>query len=407
MKAAARARAARGRPAAAGGAPVRETFLPFAAPAIDEREIAAVVATLRSGWLATGPRTAEFERAFAGYVGTRHAVGLTSGTAALGLALEIAGVGPLDEVVTTPLTYVATVHEIAHRRATPVLADVDPRTFNLDPRAVEHRITPRTKAILLVHFAGRACAMDAFVGLARRYGLVLVSDAAHAIETRYAERGVATWCPLTAYSFHPVKNLTTGEGGMIATDDPAAVETLRSLRLHGVTADAWSRGQNADAPAWDVVRLGYKCNMSDLQASLGLAQLERLEERLARRAELWAAYDEGLAGLPGITTPPVEPRANRHARHLYNVLVEPQATGIGRQALCAALAQENVGTGHHYPAVHRTTLYRERLGATDADLPHASSVSDRIVTLPLHPRMTVADVASVVEALWRIVEYHA
>ena len=250
-----RAAAYRGRPAVAGGAPVRETFLPFAAPTIDEDEIAAVVATLRSGWLATGPRTAEFERAFADYVGTRHAVGLTSGTAALGLALEVAGVGPGDEVVTTPLTYVATVHEIAHRRALPVLADIDPRTFNLDPRQVEERLTPRPKAILLVHFAGRPCAMEAFVDLARRHGLALVSDAAHAIETRYAGRGLATWGPLTAYSFHPIKNLTTGEGGMIATDDPPAVETLRSLRLHGVTADAWSRGQKRDVPAWDVVRL--------------------------------------------------------------------------------------------------------------------------------------------------------
>jgi dTDP-4-amino-4,6-dideoxygalactose transaminase len=378
----------------------------MAQPAIGEDEIAAVVATLRSGWLATGPRTAEFEERFAAYVGARHAVGLTSGTAALGLALEVAGIGPGDEVVTTSLTYVATVHEIVHRGAKPVLADVDARTLNLDPRAVEARITPRTRAILLVHFAGRPCAMDAFADLARRHGLVLLSDAAHAIETRWAERPVASFCSFSAYSFHPVKNLTTGEGGMIATDDPRAVETLRSLRLHGVTTDAWRRGHDSEAPAWDVVRLGYKCNMSDLQASLGLAQLAHLEDRLSRRAELWAAYDAGLAGLPGIVTPAVEPEANRHARHMYTVLVDP-AAGLDRQALCAALARENIGTGHHYPAIHRTKLYRERLALEDADLPHASAVSDRIVTLPLHPRMSLDDVADVVEAVRRIVERSA
>jgi dTDP-4-amino-4,6-dideoxygalactose transaminase len=386
--------------------PVRDTFLPLAQPAIGEDEIAAVVATLRSGWLATGPRTAEFEERFAAYVGARHAIGLTSGTAALGLALEVAGIGPGDEVVTTSLTYVATVHEIVHRGATPVLADIDPRTLNLDPRGVEARITPRTKAILLVHFAGRPCAMDAFVDLARRRGLVLLSDAAHAIEARYDERPLASFSSFSAYSFHPVKNLTTGEGGMIATDDPQAVDTLRQLRLHGVTTDAWRRGQDPGAPAWDVVRLGYKCNMSDLQASLGLAQLAHLEDRLSRRAELWAAYDTGLAGLPGIVTPPPEPAANRHARHMYTVLVDP-AAGIDRQALSSALARENIGTGHHYPAVHRTRLYRERLRLDDRDLPHASAVSDRIVTLPLHPRMTRRDVADVIEAVRRIVEDHA
>ena len=399
--------ATRDRPAVAGGTAVRETFLPFAAPTIGDEEIAAVVATLRSGWLATGPRTAEFERAFAAYVGTAHAVALTSGTAALGLALELAGIGPGDEVVTTPLTYVATVHEIAHRGATPVLADVDPRTFNLAPEAVEARIGARTKAILLVHFAGRPCAMDAFVEIARRRGVALLGDAAHAIETRYADRGLATWCPLTAYSFHPVKNLTTGEGGMVATDDRAAAEALRSLRLHGVTSDAWSRSDPASGPAWDVRRLGYKCNMSDLQASLGLVQLAHLEERWSRRAELWATYEAGLAGIPGIATPPAEPRGCRHARHMYNVLIDQGRIGIGREAFTAALGRENVGTGHHYPAVHRTTLYRERLGLTDADLPCASSVSDRIVTLPLHPGMTDADARSVIEAVRRIVEYYA
>jgi len=396
----------RDRPAVVGGTPVRETFLPFAVPQIGDEEIAAVVDTLRSGWLATGPRTAEFERAFAEYVEMPHAVGLTSGTAAIGLALEMAGVGPGDEVVTTPLTYVATVHEIVHRGATPVLADIDARTFNLAPEAVAQRLTARTRALLLVHFAGRPCAMDAFAEIARRGGLTLVSDSAHAIETRYAGRGLATWFPLSAYSFHPVKNLMTGEGGMVATGDGAWAEALRALRLHGVTSDAWSRRDGTVGPAWDVRRLGYKCNMSDLQASLGLVQLRHLDERLERREALWAIYDDGLAGVRGVTVPPEEPAGNRHARHMYNVLIDPQRTGIGRAAFCDALRRENVGTGHHYPAVHRTTLYRERLALTDAELPRASSVSDRIVTLPLHPGMSDADARTVVEAVRRIVEYY-
>jgi dTDP-4-amino-4,6-dideoxygalactose transaminase len=395
-----------GRPAIAGGAPVRDRLLALAAPAIGEAEIAAVVDTLRSGWLTTGPRTAEFERRFADYVGATHAVAVTSGTAALRLGLWTADVGPGDEVVTSALTYVATVHEIVRRGARPVLADVDRRTFVLDPDHVASLVTPRTRALVPVHFAGRPCAMDALAGIAERHGLEIVDDAAHAIETMRAGRSIARWAGASAFSFHPAKNLTTGEGGMLATDDESRARRARRLRLHGIARDAWARRAGGDAE-FDVDEPGDKCNMSDIQAAIGIPQLERLDESLIRRTRLCTVYRDGLARVPGIAVPPLAAPGDRHAWHMFNVVVEPERLGIDRDALRRALRAENVETGHHYPALHRTTLYRRLLGRTDADLPNASWLADRILTLPLHPAMTDEDAASVVTALARIAEYHA
>jgi dTDP-4-amino-4,6-dideoxygalactose transaminase len=387
-----------------GGEPVRDTFLPFARSHVTEREISEVAETLRSGWLATGPKTAEFERRFAHYVGQRHAVGVTSGTAALGLALEVAGVGPGDEVITTPLTFVATAHAILDRGATPVFADIDREAWNLDPAEVERRITERTKAVLPVHFAGRASRVEALRDLACTYDLTLVSDSAHAIEARYAKRKLATWFPLSAFSFHPVKNLTTGEGGMVTTDDEEWFSRLRLLRLHGVATDAWSRHAGRGGSANDVVMVGHKCNMSDIQASLGLHQLAVLDQRLARREQLWRIYDDCLTEVEGIVRPSAVPPGDRHACHLYCILLDLDRLCVGRDRFRAALRAENVGTGYHYRALHQTTYYRQRLGLADCDLPNSSFVSDRIVTLPLYPTMSDGDAYSVVEAVRKVVE---
>jgi dTDP-4-amino-4,6-dideoxygalactose transaminase len=395
---------ARRRLALEGGTPVREVFLPYAAPRLSEVEIAAVAETLRSGWLATGPRTEEFEGRFAAYVGHRHAVGVTSGTAALELALEVSGIGPGDEVITSPLTFVATAHAILRRGATPVFADVDRERWTLDPGAVERRITPRTRAVLPVHFAGRPCDMERLSELTRACGLALISDSAHAIEALRAGRKLATWFGLSAFSFHPVKNLTTGEGGMITTDDREVADRLRPMRLHGIAVDAWNRRDGEGRFAQDVILPGHKCNMSDIQATLGLHQLATLEERLTARARLWRFYDRELSPVHGIVRPAGCTAGDRHAMHMYNVLVDPERIGLTRDEFRAAMHAENVGTGHHYPSLHRTSFYRARLDLEEGDCPNAAYVSDRIVTLPLQPWMTDDDARSVLEAVHKIVE---
>lgn len=383
----------------------RSSWLPVSAPLIEAAEIAEVVATLRSGWLTGGAKTSAFEEQFAAYVGTRHAIGLNSGTAAVELALEIAGIGCGDEVITTPLTFVATAHAILKRRAVPVFADIDATSFNLDPQAVASRIGPRTRAVLAMHFAGRPCAMPQLERLAARHGLLLISDAAHAIEAHAVGRPLATWSCVSAFSFHPTKNLTTGEGGMIATDDGAWAERARQLRLHGLSRAAWDRSRGGAAAPLDVELLGHKFLMSDLQASLGLHQLAALERRHAHRARLVGIYDEGLAGLEGLQLPAAPSPRDRHAHHLYTVLVDRRVTGLDRQAFCAALQDAKIGTAHHYPALHQTSYYRDRFGWRAEDCPRAAAIAERIVTLPLFAGMSADDAHSVVAAVRRILRH--
>ncbi|MDX1387924.1 MAG: DegT/DnrJ/EryC1/StrS family aminotransferase [Acidobacteriota bacterium] len=389
-----------------GGAPVRRSFLPFAVSRFSEIEIAEVADTLRSGWVTTGPKTERFENEFARYVGNRHAVGVSSGSAALNLALEAAGIGPGDEVVTTPLTFVATAHAILHRGAVPVFVDVDRRTLNLDPEIVERRLTDRTRAILPVHFAGRPCDMETLSAIADAHRLVLVSDSAHAIEAVHRGRKLARWSRINAFSFHPIKNLTTAEGGMLTTDDDDLAAELRLLRLHGLSKDAWSRHRGEAFTPADARLLGHKCNMTDLQASLGIHQLARLDDNLARRTRLFEIYDRGFQDLPGIEVPSPLARGGRHAMHLYVVLLDADRLGLDRVGFCKALKAENIGTGHHYPSLHRMTLYRERLDYEDSDLPNSAWVADRIVSLPLYPSMSDEDADSVIEAVRKIVRHH-
>jgi len=379
----------------------RKEFLVFGAPLISEDEIEEVAAALRSGWIGTGPRVQEFERRFAEYVGARCAVALNSCTAGLHLALKVLGVGPGDEVVTTPLTWCATANVIVHVGARPVFADVDPRTGNLDPERVEAAVTSKTRAILPVHYAGRACDMDALLDIARRHDLRVVEDAAHAIEATWKGRKVGSIGHVTAFSFYANKNLTTAEGGMATTDDPDLAERIRRLSLHGVSADAWKRFRS-DGPAHvEVVEPGYKYNMTDLQAALGLRQLDKIEAYLRRREALWEYYDRALAGLPLILPAPAEPGC-RHARHLYAVLVDQERSGIGRDALRAELRRRNIGTGLHYLALHLQPFYRRLLGMKRGDLPNAEYISDRTLSLPLSPRVTQEDAADVVSALHEV-----
>lgn len=377
---------------------MRKDFLVFGAPVIGEEEIAEVIATLRSGWIGTGPRVQEFERRFAAVVGAKYAVALNSCTAGLHLSLKVLGVGPGDEVITTPLTWCATANVVVHVGARPVFVDVDRATGNILPDQVEAAITPRTKAIMPVHFAGRACDMDAIMDIARRHGLKVVEDAAHAIEATWKGRKVGSIGHCTAFSFYANKNITTAEGGMVTTDDETLAERMRILSLHGVSADAWRRFR-PDGPAHvEVIEPGFKYNMTDIQAALGLRQLDKLHEHHERRERLWRLYDEALAGLPLRLPAPPEPDCC-HARHLYTVLVDASRARLDRDSLREALRARNIGTGVHYVALHLHRYYRESLGLRRGMFPNAEYISDHTLSLPLTAGMTERDAQDVVNAL--------
>ncbi len=397
------------RPAIAGGKPVRprERYLVFGAPALGEEEIAEVVAALRSGWIGTGPRVARFEADFARYVEVPHAVALASCTAALHLALLAAGIGPGDEVITTPLTFCATVNAILHAGAVPVLADCDPTTGNLDPARVVERVGPRTRAILPVHLAGRPCDGEALGEIARRHGLVSIGDCAHAIEACDAPgRHVSHSADVACFSFYATKNLTTAEGGMLVTRDPALAARAKTLALHGMSHDAWKRFSDEGYVHYDVTDAGFKYNMTDLQASLGLHQLARIEANLQRREAIWRRYDEAFADLP-LELPAAPAPGTRHARHLYQLRIETGRCLIPRDRFLAALHAEGIGAGVHYRAIPEHAFYRERLGLVPGELPHAEDIGRRSFSIPLSAALSDADVADVIEAVRRIALAHA
>ncbi len=388
---------------------MRSEFLIFGSPRIEEEDIAEVVATLRSGWIGMGPRTLQFEQDFAAYVGAKHAIAVNSCTAALHLALIAAGVGPGDEVITTPLTFAATANVVAHLGATPVFADVDRRTQNIDPASVAARITPRTKVILPVHMLGRAAEMDPLIALARAHNLKIVEDAAHAVETIYRGRHAGTLGDFGAFSFYANKNVTTGEGGMLTTDDDVAADRIRTLRLHGISKDAWKRYSAEGFTPYELIEPGFKYNMLDLTAALGLGQLRRVEENWAIRARLVARYNAALAALPGLGIPATAPLGpgDRHAWHLYPILLDLDRLTLDRNGFIDALKAHNIGSGIHYTALHLQSYYRNQFDYRRGDLPEAEWVSDRTVSLPLSPAMGDRDVDDVVEAVTAILREYA
>jgi dTDP-4-amino-4,6-dideoxygalactose transaminase len=368
----------------------------FAPPAIGSGEVAEVVATLESGWLSTGPRVQQFERAFADYVGASHAVAVNSGTAALHLSLLAAGVGSADEVVTTPLTFCATANVVVHVGATPRFADIDPETWNLSPAAAAAAMTPRTRALVPVHYAGRPVDTAAFRQLAMQHGAVLIEDAAHCVEGRSAGAKIGTTGDITCFSFYATKNLTTGEGGMLTTARPDWASFARVASLHGMSRNGWVRSVDR-SPDYDVVMPGYKYNMMDLQAAIGLHQLASLEERLKRREAIWHFYDDALAALP-VTRPAPVAAADRHARHLYTVLVDP-GSGWTRDGLGQALQREGIATSVHFKALHLQPYYAQRFGLRPGMFPVAEMVSARTLSLPLSSAMTDGQVERVVSVL--------
>ncbi len=386
-----------------GFSPVRpkDRFLVFGAPAIEEPEIAEVVATLRGGWLGTGPRTARFEADMARYKHSPHAVAVNSCTAALHLSLVALGLGPGDEVITTPLTFCATVNAIIHAGATPVLADVDPVTMNISPEAVEACITPRTRALVPVHFAGRACDMDALCEIARRHDLRMIEDCAHAIETQYKGRSAGTFGDIGCLSFYVTKNVVTGEGGMVLARRESDAARIKMLALHGMSKDAWKRFSDDGYKHYYVMEAGFKYNMMDIQAAIGIHQLERVERYWLRREGIWGRYQEAFAELP-VLRPAAPEAGTRHAYHLYTLLIDEERAGITRDAFLDAMTSHNIGVGVHYLSIPEHPFYQQRFGWTPGHFPHAMRIGRQTVSLPLSPKLSDGDVEDVIEAVRRV-----
>jgi dTDP-4-amino-4,6-dideoxygalactose transaminase len=364
----------------------RKTFLSFQPPAVGEEEIAAVTETLRSGWLTSGPRAGELERRFAEYVGAGHAVALVSGTAAMHLSLVAAGVGPGDEVITTPITWPATANVVVHCGARPVFVDVREADLNIEPEAAAAAVTPRTKAILPVDLAGQPCDLDPLLALE----LPVIEDAAHATESVYRGRKVGTIALATCFSLYATKNVPAGEGGIVTTDDDGVADAIRNLRLM----------RRGDGALYDVTVAGFKANLSDVLASVALCQLDKIEDHAERRRGHVAAYDAAVAGLAGIEPLARDPR-DRHALHLYVVRIDAEQAGADRDAYQRALAEEMIGTSIHFLPVHRLTYYRERF-PDQAPLPVAERAGAEVLSLPLSPAHSEADIEDAIEALRRV-----
>jgi dTDP-4-amino-4,6-dideoxygalactose transaminase len=375
-----------------------EDFLVFGAPLIQQAEIDEVVKCLTSGWIGTGPRVAQFELEFAAYKEAKHVAAVNSCTAALHLSMLAAGLKPGDEVITTAMTFCATVNAIIHAGATPVLADVELATMNLDPASVADRITPRTRALLPVHFAGRPCDMGALIALAQQHGLKVIEDCAHAIE---AEReGVKTglWGDFGCFSFYATKNVTTGEGGMVIAQREEDIAKVKRLALHGLSNDAWKRFTDDGYKHYLAVDAGFKYNMMDLQAALGIHQLRRVEQNRERRKRIWFRYMEGLQELPITLPAPVE-RNTRHALHLFPVLIDTKRCGMSRDAFLKAMTREKLGVGVHYFSVPEHPIYQERFGWRPEDYPNAMKIGRQTVSLPFSAKLTVDNADRVVETV--------
>ncbi len=388
-----------------GGPPVRTTLLPYGHQSIDEEDIRAVVAVLRSELITTGPKVGEFEEAFAAYVGARHAVSFSSGTAALHAAVFAAGLRPGDEAVTTPFTFCATANCVLYQGARPVFADVTPDTLNLDPDDAARKLTPRTKAVLAVDFAGHPADLDPLLILAQARGLIIIEDASHALGAVYKGRRVGTISHMTVFSCHPVKHITTGEGGVVTTDDPAYVARLRIFRNHGIDRDARTR-QAQHQWHYEMVALGYNYRLTDLQCTLGVSQLRRLSGWLTRRRAIARRYDGAFARLPAVEPLRVRPEVT-HAYHLYVIRLRPERMRAGRSEIFTALRAEGIGVNVHYIPVHYHPYYRETLGTGPGLCPVAEAAYEQVLSLPVFPAMTDGDVHDVITAVSKVIGAYA
>ena len=384
---------------------MRTRFLEFSVPLLGQAEIDSVVDCLRSGWLTSGQKVKAFEQDFARYIGCSHALAVNSCTAALHLGLEAVGVQPGDEVITSPMTFAATAAVIEHLGARPVLVDCEAETLNLDATRLAAAITPRTRAIVPVHFAGQPCDMEAILAVARAHDLAVVEDAAHALPARVKCRLVGTLGDITCFSFDATKTITTGEGGMVTTDREDYAARMRIMHLHGMSRDAWKRYAQNGSWSYDILAAGFKYNLTDIAASIGIAQLARADAFHARRLEIARAYTAGLSGVRGVRTPVVRDEGG-HAWHLYVVQVVPEALTIDRDEFIRRLVAMNIGVSVHFIPLHVHPYYRDKYGYRPEDFPIAYAAFQRIVSLPLYPKMSDDDVQDVIGAVRSLAEGH-
>ena len=378
---------------------MRKNFLVFGKPFIGEEEIKEVVATIRSGWWGTGPKTELFEKQFGKYIGAKYAVSVNSATAGLHLALRVLGIGKGDEVITTPLTFVSTVNVIIHCGAVPVFADVNRLSWNIDPQEIEKRITKKTRAILPVHLHGRSCQMNEIMRLAKKYKLLVIEDAAHAIEAKYRGKKIGIIGDATVFSFYVTKNIATGEGGMVTTNNKKLDQKIRIMRLHGLSQDAWKRYSVKHFALYKAVTPGYKYNLTDIASSLGMHQLKRVEKNLKRRKEIWDMYNRSFLDEPLLTLPAPVEKNTRHAMHLYAILLDIDRLAMSRNEFVDRLIKKNIGSGVHFYPVHLHPYYKKTYGFKKGSFPVAEYIGDRILSLPLGANLTDQDVLDVAGAV--------
>jgi dTDP-4-amino-4,6-dideoxygalactose transaminase len=381
---------------------MRNSFLPYCLPLIGEEEIAEVADSLRSGWVTTGPKVRRFEQEFAEYVGAKHAVAVNSCTAALHTSLAALGIGPGDEVIVPTLTFCATANVVVHLGATPVIVDVG-RDFHISPEALCRAISPRTKAIVPVHYAGQACSLQEISAVADSRGIPVVEDAAHAAGAEYQGARIGSHGRAVCFSFYAIKNMTTGEGGMITTNDDPLAQRLRLLSLHGMSRDAWKRYTEAGSWYYEVLEPGYKYNMTDIQAALGIHQLRRLDGFIRRRQEIAASYNTAFSDLPEILLPAQLPGRN-HTFHLYPIRLKPELLRLNRSAFIDELRARNIGASVHFIPLHRHPFYRERYGYRPEQFPVCEEIYQGLLSLPLYPKMTGQDAADVTAAVREVID---
>lgn len=377
---------------------LRNNYLVFGQPLIENAEIEEVTKSMEAAWLGTGPKVAAFEKRIAEYKGVRHAIAVNSCTAGLHLSCLVLDLGPGDEVIVPAMTFCATVNAVIHAGATPVLVDVEPTTFNLDPEQLLQRITPRTKAIMPVHFAGRPCNMNALTAICRQHNLKIIEDCAHAIETEYGGEKAGRFGDCGVLSFYSTKNIVTGEGGMILTNNSEIAGRLKVLALHGMSQDAWKRFSDDGYKHYEVVEVGYKYNMMDLQAAIGIHQIQRVETYWQRRRQIWEEYNDAFSGLPVCLPAPLE-TGSRHALHLYTLLIDENKSPVTRDQFMLALHRRMIGTGVHYRAIPTHPVYQQRFGWQPEHYPVADAIGRATVSLPLSAKLTEADVGDVIKAV--------
>lgn len=394
------------KPAIEGGKPVRNNFLVFGKPKISKIEINEVIKTIKSGWLGTGPKTHLFENKVKKYIGSKYAIALNSCTAGLHLALDVLGITDKDEVITSPLTFTSTANVIIHHHAKPVFADVELESGNIDPLEIEKKITKKTKAIMPVHLYGLPCDMDSITKIAKKKGLFVVEDAAHSFEGKYKGKKIGTISNFTAFSFYVTKNLTTGEGGMLTSNNKKWATEARIRSLHGISKDAWKRYSTSGFTPYETLYPGYKYNMMDLVASFGIHQIDKIETRLKIREQYWEIYDDAFKNVKELSLLKQPPKFVRHARHLYTLLLNLEKLKINRNQFIEALKAENIGTGIHFTPLHLHKYYRETYGFRKGNFPNAEYIGERTVSLPFSPSLTKKDLNDVIRAVLKIIEYY-